>query len=71
MPSISFRNWFLTRISPPTSLLWVPIRESSSSTKTMAGLPSVADLRADPKSLATFCSASPSHFDMMEAASME
>ena len=28
-------------------------------------------LRAEPNSLATFCSASPSHLDMMDAASIE
>ena len=70
-PSISLRNWFLTRISPPTSLEWRPRRESISSINTMEDSFAFAFSLVERKSLATFFSASPNHFDMIDAASTE
>ncbi len=39
--------------------------------KTMTGGPLLTDFLAEVKSLATFCSASPSHLDITDAASTE
>ena len=71
MPSISLRNWFLTRTSPPTSSPLTPISESISSMKTIAGCPFSETSLALVNSWETFLSDSPSHFDIREAASAQ
>ena len=70
IPSISVRNWFLVRTSPPTSLLREPSSESTSSTNSMTGLSSFSVMvRAIENTFETFFSASPSHLLIMDAAS--
>ena len=71
IPSISLRNWFLTRTSPPTSSPRTPMSESISSMKTIAGCPFSETSLAFVNSWETFLSDSPSHFDIREAASAQ
>ncbi len=71
MPSISLRNWFRTRTSPPTSSPRTPISESISSMKTIAGCPFSDTSLAFVNSWETFRSDSPSHFDIRDAASAQ